>query len=351
MLTGKTVLVTGGTGSIGSEIVRQVLRQQPDVVRVYSRDESKQFELQHALSEFGLKVRFLIGDIRDFERLRYALDGVDVVFHAGALKHVPSCEFNPFEAVKTNIVGTQNVVEAALRENVEKVIAISTDKAVNPTNTMGATKLLAEKLVSSANLYKGARRTAFSCVRFGNVMGSRGSVIPLFVQQALHGQPVTVTDPGMKRFMMTIPSAVQLVLEAGEIAEGGETFIFRMPTVRISDVAHEVVNLVSEFTGFPPTQVDVTGIRPGEKLKENLIGEEEMLRSSLLGNMFVLKPEWASQSYSWEERAVPTDSLGLSTYDTDSDAVCSRHEVRQLIMPTVKSILTQYFIQRDAVSV
>lgn len=188
----KKIIVTGGTGSIGSEIVRRVLQYDPEVVRILSRDESKQFELEQEIGDLE-NVRFLIGDVRDKDRLNRAFEDVDIVFHAAAMKHVPACEYNPFEAVKTNVVGTQNVIDAALDNGVGKVIAISTDKAASPINTMGATKLLAEKQIIDANFYKGHRKTVFSCVRFGNVMGSRGSVIPLFEKQIKNGGPVTVT--------------------------------------------------------------------------------------------------------------------------------------------------------------
>lgn len=300
LLRGKKVLVTGGTGSIGSEIVRQVLRQEPAVVRVYSRDEGKQFDLQHELRGFG-NVRYLIGDIRDKERLARAIEDIDVVFHAAALKHVPACEYNPFEAVKTNVLGVQNLIEAALDEEVEKVIAISTDKVANPTNTMGATKLLSERLIAAANYYKGSRRTVFSCVRFGNVVGSRGSVIPLFHEQIRRGGPVTVTDPAMTRFMMTIPQAVQLVLRAAGMAQGGETFILKMPVVRLGDLVEAMIGELAPRYGFRPEEipVDIIGLRPGEKRDEELMTEEEAARALELPDMFVILPLIRTHEYAY----------------------------------------------------
>ncbi|WP_054968452.1 UDP-N-acetylglucosamine 4,6-dehydratase family protein [Alicyclobacillus ferrooxydans] len=341
MLKGRNVLVTGGTGSIGSEIVRQVLKQEPNVVRVYSRDESKQFDLQHELASYGLTVRYLVGDVRDFERLRFAMDGIDVVFHASALKHVPSCEFNPFEAVKTNIIGTQNVIQASLDCGVERVIGVSTDKAVSPSNTMGATKLLAEKLLSSANLYKGNRRTVFSCVRFGNVMGSRGSVLPLFVDHVLQHKDLPVTDLEMKRFMMSITDAVKLVLQAGEIAEGGETFILQMPVIRVVDLAMQTIAILSEEFGLPGVSTSVVGIRRGEKLNEVLIGDEELSRAYRLNDMYVIKPEWKADSYGWENFAHRPESSWSRLYDTASAPVATPEEVAALIAPVVERILAE----------
>ena len=216
-LKGKKVLVTGGTGSIGSEIVRQVLAQSPEVVRIFSRDETKQYYLESILGRRP-DLRYLVGDVREKDRLRRALKDIDVVFHTAALKQVPSCEYNPFEAVKTNVFGTQNVIEAALESGVSRVIAVSTDKAINPTSTMGATKLLSERLVATANSW--TSDTTFACVRFGNVLNSRGSLVPLAKSQIERGGPVTLTDEGMTRFMMPISEAVKLTLEAGATRRG-----------------------------------------------------------------------------------------------------------------------------------
>lgn len=288
MYKNKVVMVTGGTGSIGSEIVRNILQYQPKAVRIYSRDESKQFAMQQELKEYT-NVRYLIGDVRDKQRMSYAAEGVDFIFHAAALKHVPACEYNPMEAVKTNVIGVQNLIEVAIENNVEKVIAISTDKVVNPMNTMGATKLLSEKLISAANLYKGAKRTIFSCVRFGNVMGSRGSVIPLFKQQIFAGQPVTVTHDDMTRFMMSIPQAVQLVLKAAEYSYGGEIFVLKMPILKIRDLAVSLVNSFEDVTGNSfDAGIQVTGIRPGEKMYEELMTLDESERALENDQMFII---------------------------------------------------------------
>ncbi|KPQ41948.1 MAG: dTDP-glucose 4,6-dehydratase [Candidatus Methanoperedens nitroreducens] len=285
----KNIIVTGGTGSIGSEIVRSLLTYEPKVVRILSRDETKQFELEQELGNLD-NIRFLIGDIRDKERLKRAFEGIDIVFHAAAMKHVPACEYNPFEAVKTNVVGTQNVIDAALDNKVEKVIAISTDKAASPMNTMGATKLLAEKLMIDANFYKGNRKTIFSCVRFGNVMCSRGSVIPLFKKQIKHGGQLTITDPDMTRFMMTIPQAVDLVFKATKMAQGGEIFIFKMPVVKLGDLAKCMIEYFAPEYGRKPESIEISiiGTRNGEKMYEHLMTEEEARYAYETKDMYIV---------------------------------------------------------------
>lgn len=286
---GKNILVTGGTGSIGSKIVSEVLQYEPKVVRVLSSDENGLFDLEQEL-QCAPNLRFLLGDVKDKERLGVAMENIHFVFHAAALKHVPLCEYNPFEAVKTNITGTQNVIEVAMEEGAEKLITISTDKAVNPVNVMGATKLLAERLTISANYYKGARRTIFSCVRFGNVLASRGSVVPLFREQIKRGGPVTITDPDMTRFVISLPKAIELLLKATEAAEGGEIFVFKMPALRISDLAEVMIEEVAPQYGYSPESIEVriSGKRAGEKNYEELMIEEEGRNAYELGEMFVL---------------------------------------------------------------
>ena len=229
---GKTILVTGGAGSIGSESVRKLSTLEPSVIRAFDNDETALFNLTSQLDDKQLIVRPLYGDIGDENRLEMAMEGVDIVFHAAAMKHVTICEYNPFEAVKTNVIGTQNVITAALNQNVDKFILISTDKAVNPLNVMGTTKQLAEKLTISSNHYRGLKRTKLSCVRFGNVLNSRGSVVPIFLEQIKRGGPVTVTNPDMTRFMMTIPDAVDFILHSASISMGREIFIKKMKAVR-----------------------------------------------------------------------------------------------------------------------
>ena len=293
---GKNILVTGGTGSIGSEIVRKILQYEPKVVRILDNDENGLFNLGRELNNFS-NTRFLMGDIRDKERLNKAVEGTDFVFHAAALKHVPLCEYNPFETVKTNVIGTQNLLETATEEKVEKLITISTDKAVNPVNVMGATKLLAERLTISANYYKGARKTALSCVRFGNILDSRGSVVPLLREQIERGGPLTVTDPNMTRFVMSIPKAVTMVLKATEMTRGGEIFIFKMPAIRINDLAEAMIEEWAPQYGYDPAkiQIEITGKRAGEKSHEELMtGEEENAYD--VDDMFVVMPEILGES-------------------------------------------------------
>lgn len=324
----KNIIVTGGTGSIGSEIVRRILPYNPKVVRIFSRDETKQFELQQ---ELGIceNVRFLIGDVRDKDRLTRAFEDIDIIFHVAAMKHVPACEYNPFEAVKTNVVGTQNVIDAAIDNEVEKVIAISTDKAASPINTMGATKLLAEKLIIDANFYKGHRKTVFSCVRFGNVMGSRGSVIPLFEKQIKNGGPVTVTDPEMTRFMMTIPQAVDIVFKATKIARGGEIFIFKMPVVKLGDLAQVMIENLAPKYGYKPESIQVNniGIRNGEKMYEHLMNEEEARCAYETKDMFIVLPQSTFSGYFLEG----STKAEQKRYASDDANVLDVEEVKRLL--------------------
>ncbi|MFB5166832.1 UDP-N-acetylglucosamine 4,6-dehydratase family protein [Parageobacillus toebii] len=288
MFHNSKILITGGTGSIGSEILRQLLIYNPKVIRVFSRDESKQFELQQELGEF-CNIRYLVGDIRDKERLIYATKDVDIIFHAAALKHVPSCEYNPFEAVKTNVIGVQNVIEAAIINNVKKVVSISTDKVVNPINTMGATKLLSERLILAAELYKGSAPTTFSCVRFGNVMGSRGSIIPLIKKQIQNNLPITITDKRMTRFMMSIPQAAKLVLNAAQMSKGGEIFVLKMPVIKIIDLVEVLIeDYLKKFNNREISEIVEIGPRPGEKLYEELMTIEESERAIENEKMYII---------------------------------------------------------------
>lgn len=289
---GKVILVTGGTGSIGSEIVRQLLPFEPAQIRIYSRDETKHYFFQKELDAIPHKteIRPLIGDVRDKERLDMAMGGVDIVFHAAAMKYVSYCEYNPFEAVKTNVHGTQNVIDAAIHRNVEKVVSISTDKAVNPSNIMGVTKLLMEKMIIGANSYIGESRTRFSVVRFGNVLDSRGSVIPLWVHQIKNGGPVTVTDKKMMRFFMTIPNAVNLVFRATASVEGGEIFILKMKEENIYELAQKTI---AEYGAGKDIPIEITGAGEGEKFTERLFTDEEKLNMVEEELYYVIKTQRA----------------------------------------------------------
>ncbi len=315
--------MTGGTGSIGSEVVRKVLQQKPTVVRVFDNDETALFNLNQELKSHP-NVRFLVGDVRDKERLQRAAESIDFVFHAAAFKHVPLCEYNPFEAVKTNVLGTQNVIEVAMDEEVEKMITISTDKAVNPVNVMGASKMLAERLTISANYYKGLRRTAFSCIRFGNVLHSRGSVIPLFLEQIKSGGPVTITDPNMTRFVMSISRAVDLVLKAAQMARGGEIFILKMSALRIGDLADAMVEELAPYYGYDPKGIrtEVSGKRAGEKIYEELLTEDEAVNVSETEDMLLVTPAKNKERGSQATRE----------YRSDRDAVVlTREEIREML--------------------
>ncbi|NKQ38802.1 MAG: polysaccharide biosynthesis protein, partial [Methanosarcinales archaeon] len=287
---GKIILVTGGTGSIGKEIVKTLLNFNPKTIRVLDINETALFDLEQELNTH--RIRAFLGDMRDKERLKRAIEDVDIVFHAAALKHVPSCEYNPFEAVKTNVYGTQNLIDVAIDEEVEKFIMISTDKAANPVNVMGATKLLAERLTISANLYKGKRKTVFSCVRFGNVLYSRGSVLPIFEEQIKDGF-ITLTDSNMTRFIMEISQAVKLTLKATQIAKCGEIFILKMPSIKIEDLANVLIEKLAPTYGYKPEDIKlkIIGKRVGEKLYEELMTEDEAENAWEDDEMLVVLPQ------------------------------------------------------------
>ncbi|UCD03752.1 MAG: polysaccharide biosynthesis protein [Candidatus Woesearchaeota archaeon] len=272
---GKDILVTGGCGSIGKELVKQILEFSPRRLRVFDQNESGLFHLQEELAAHN-NLRFLVGNLRDKERLRRAVRGADIVFHAAALKHVPLCEYNPYEAVQTNVIGTQNLIEVCRDEDVERVIAISTDKAAHPINTMGATKLLSEKLILTGAT--GKCKTIFSCVRFGNVLNSDGSVIPIFKRQIAKGGPVTITSKEMTRFFMSMGKAIELVLKSAILTRGGEIFILPMNALKITDLAEVIVEELAPKYGYHPEEIEFkeVGIRPGEKTHEYLVTKEEV---------------------------------------------------------------------------
>jgi UDP-N-acetylglucosamine 4,6-dehydratase/5-epimerase len=305
-LNGKTVLVTGATGSFGTAFVRTVLgRYDVKSIRAFSRDELKQSELASAIPDDRL--RLLIGDVRDRDRLRLATRGVDVIVHAAALKQVPACEYNPFEAVQTNVIGAENVVSAAIDNDVPMTIALSTDKAVNPVNLYGATKLCAEKIVSQAMAYAAGTPARFASVRYGNVVGSRGSVIPIFKQQALDGV-VTITDERMTRFWITLEEAVEFVLSCVPLVQGGETFVPKIPSMRVVDIAQALA---------PGADRQVVGIRPGEKLHEVLVTEDEARHCSDLGDRYVIFPQLATWGRPQPRGAALPDGFRYSSDEND----------------------------------
>lgn len=323
----KDILITGGCGSIGSEIVKQLIKFRPRRIRVFDNNESGLFELQQQLQ--SPLIRTLVGDIRDKERLRFAVKGVDLVFHAAALKHVPLCEYNPFEAVKTNVIGTQNLIETCRENFVKKLIAISTDKAVNPINTMGATKLLSEKMIMTANIGINCQ-TKFSCVRFGNVLNSIGSVIPIFQQQIKNGGPVTITDRNMIRFFMSMSEAVNLVLKAATFSKGGDIFILKMKRLKITDLAELVIEKMAPKYGLDPGKIlmKITGIRPGEKLEEQLITTEESAQLLDLQKMWVIRPH---RILPYPQRCRETIKAASWSKNINEEPILSKKELEVLL--------------------
>ncbi|MBU2541486.1 MAG: UDP-N-acetylglucosamine 4,6-dehydratase (inverting) [Candidatus Omnitrophica bacterium] len=289
-LNGKIILLTGGTGSFGQKFTEIVLKKfKPEAIRIFSRDELKQWEMEKKFNN-NEHLRFFIGDIRDRERLERAMDSVDIVVHAAALKQVPSCEYNPFEAVKTNIIGAQNIIDAAIDNKVHKVMALSTDKAVNPINLYGATKLCAEKIFVQGNSYSGKSKTKFSCVRYGNVIGSRGSVIPKFKEQKKSGE-LTITDKRMTRFWITLEQGVNFVIKCIEMMNGGEVFVPKIPSMKILDLA----NLI-----LPDCKIKQIGIRPGEKMHEALVTEDEARHTREFEGYYIIEPDfhwWSDKNF------------------------------------------------------
>jgi UDP-N-acetylglucosamine 4,6-dehydratase len=306
----QVVLITGGTGSFGKKFTKILLEEkQPKKVIIFSRDELKQHEMQ--VSGYHQEnLRYFIGDVRDRERLVRAMHGVDIVVHAAALKQVPACEYNPMEAIKTNIMGTANVVEAALDAGVTKVLTVSTDKAVSPANLYGATKLAAEKLTIQSNAYAGGSATRFSCVRYGNVVGSRGSVVPLFLKQRAGGK-ITITDDRMTRFWLSLDQGVRFVIDCLEQMEGGEVFIPKIPSTKVTDLAHAIA---------PEATINTIGIRPGEKLHEMLISEDEARHTIELDKMFVVQPAEATWfGYSWKDKGTALKEGFYYSSDNNSE--------------------------------
>ncbi len=296
MLNNKSVLITGGTGSFGKAFTRYVLEHyEPKKIIIYSRDEFKQFLMQNEFKEYASRLRFFIGDVRDKERLKRALEGVDYVVHAAALKQVPACEYNPAEAIKTNINGAQNVIDACLDTGVKKVVALSTDKAVNPVNLYGGTKLVSDKLFIAANAYAGAKDISFSIVRYGNVAGSRGSVIPFFQNMIQEGvTTLPITDYRMTRFWISLREGVELVIKALEEARGGETFISKIPSFKITDLAEAML---------PGCETTEVGIREGEKLHEIMVTVEDSPNTYEYDKHFIIYPQMV---WSESKKAKPT---------------------------------------------
>ena len=328
MFDGKTVLITGGTGSLGRALTKKLLNSKVEAVRIFSRNESKQIEMESEIDDSRL--RFFMGDVRDSERLFYALEDVDIVFHAAALKHVPKIEYNPFESIKTNVIGSQNVIDNSLKQNVEKVICVGTDKAVSPLNTYGATKLLMEKLFITANNYVNPKkhRTKFIAVRYGNVLGSSGSVIPKFIEQIKNDKPLTITDSKMTRFTITMDEALEFILNATMTGKGSEIFIPKLKSYEMS----VLIEALGELCG--KTSHEITGIRPGEKLHETLINQDEMRYTWNINGMLML----ANPHYElFNEKKILENYDGIKkeesliTYSSDIADKISKDELKQKI--------------------
>ncbi|MGD9025265.1 MAG: UDP-N-acetylglucosamine 4,6-dehydratase (inverting) [Desulfobacterales bacterium] len=319
------VMITGGTGSFGKKFVEIMLRDyKPNKLIIFSRDELKQHEMK--ISGFANpSLRFFIGDVRDKNRLKRAMSEVDIVIHAAALKQVPSCEYNPFEAVKTNILGAQNIIDAAIDCGVKKVVALSTDKAVNPVNLYGATKLCSDKIFIQGNSYAGTKGTRFSCVRYGNVIGSRGSVIPLFAKQRKLGK-VTITDRRMTRFWISLEQAVEVVVKALSHMQGGEIFVPKIPSMKIIDLAGAIA---------PDCEIEIIGIRPGEKLHEILITEEDGRNTIEYDVLYIILPE-----FSWWRRQNYKDAVPLP----EGFSYTSNNNDRWLTLSQLKSMTREFSV-------
>lgn len=334
MLEDKVILVTGGTGSFGKKFIRTVLeRYLPKKIIVYSRDELKQYEMQNSgkFENPGVLMRYFIGDVRDLHRLQFAMEGVDVVIHAAALKQVPAAEYNPFEAVKTNVIGGQNVIDASLHANVKKIIALSTDKAAAPINLYGATKLTSDKLFIAANNYKGKRDIKFSVVRYGNVLGSRGSLIPFFLRKKDEGV-LPVTDERMTRFNITLQESVDFVLSCLDKMWGSELFVPKIPSYKILDVAKAIA---------PDAKIKYVGIRPGEKIHEEMITETDSINTIEFKDYYVILPSipvWDIEKFRKESNAKEGQfcEMGFKYNSGTNFRFLSVDEIKKLIKENVK---------------
>ncbi|MGG3888375.1 SDR family NAD(P)-dependent oxidoreductase [Metabacillus fastidiosus] len=324
----KKILIIGGTGTIGQSLLNQILLEKPKVVRIFSRDEYKQYRLQNRIGN-RKDLRFLIGDVRDYDRVFSAMQDIDYVFHVAAMKHVPACEYNPYEAVQTNINGTYNVIKAAIAQSVTKVVFTSSDKSISPTNTYGATKLTAEKLISAAQYSKGREKTTFASVRFGNVMGSRGSVIPLFIEQIKESKKVTVTDLSMTRFMMTLRQATTLTIKALQESKGGEVFVLKMPVIALSDLVAVVIEEACNKYNVKCDEISIEeiGLRQGEKMYEELMTYDESTMAWELSDMFIIPGIYGRQQ-TYLNAIKPKHG----TYSSESQIPISKEEIRKLIL-------------------
>jgi len=322
LFDGKIVLITGGTGSLGTALTEKLLKTDVDTIRIFSRDEWKQVQMKSRFTD--KRLRFFIGDVRDKERVSRALEGVNIVIHAAALKHVPIAEYNPFEAVKTNVQGTQNLIDACLENNVQTALAVGTDKAVSPLNTYGATKLLMERLFVSANYYKGNHKIKFICVRYGNVLGSRGSLVPTLVGQIQSGKNITITDPEMTRFNITMDEALALILRAIKKGRGGEIFVPKLKAYKVKDMRDAIVELLKS-----KSKTEIISIRPGEKYHESLIIKDE------IRNTYENKEDYVIFEKETQEHELLPEfkkSTLRDQYSSDRVILLSKNELKQILV-------------------
>ena len=330
---GKRILLSGAAGTVGREIVKQIYSFEPEELRLMDNNETEMFFLMEA---YGNKNIFcFLGDVRDRDKLENLSKDIDIVIHSAAFKHVYLSEYNPFDVVQTNIIGVENIIRAATVCNVKKVLFTSSDKAVNPTNVMGTSKLMGERLITAANAVRKDSNTILSSTRFGNVLGSRGSVVPLFMKQIRNGGPVTITDNRMTRFVMTIEEAARLVLQSVLIAKGGEVFVTKMPVVRIPDLAEVMIKLLAEKYGYKPSDIETVeiGAKPGEKLYEELMSDQEVHRSLELKDMFVVTPAFKSlfQSIKYEYSDVVSSQIQQS-YISENENPLNKDEIEKYLV-------------------
>ncbi len=324
MFKGKKILITGGTGSLGSALTRRLLKTDVETIRIFSRDEWKQTQMDEIFDD--KRLRFLIGDVRDKDRLSRALENIDIVIHAAALKHVHVAEYNPFEAVKTNVYGAANLIEACLDANVKTVIAVGTDKAVSPFNTYGATKFLMERLFVSANFYKGNHNIQFTCVRYGNVLGSRGSIVPLFVNQIIDGKKITITDPTMTRFNITMDKALDLILRALKYKMGGVVVIPKLKAYKVGDMKNAITELLDS-----KNEVKKIPVRPGEKYHESLISRDEIRNTYETKEDYIIFDEQIQIQNYKNMHGIKKSSLRES-YSSDTAKLFTKEELKTILI-------------------
>jgi UDP-N-acetylglucosamine 4,6-dehydratase/UDP-glucose 4-epimerase len=323
LLQGKKILITGGTGTLGRALTKKLLAEDVSTIRILSRDEGKQLDMSSTLSD--KRVRYIIGDVRDLERVIYALEDIDIVFHISALKQVPVAEYNPFEAVKTNVLGSQNVIDACLVNKVQIAMAVSSDKAVSPLNTYGATKLLMERMFTAANYYKGNRETIFTSVRYGNVLGSRGSVVPQFFKSIQHSSSITITDPNMTRFNITLSEALNFILRSLKNSIGGEVFVPKLNAYRLQDLADVIIGMANK-----EVKVHYSSIRTGEKLHESMINEHESPYTVELDGEYVILSPSDFEYYLKKFPNVRTNCIEGS-FSSDKVPLIAKSELKKMI--------------------